>query len=138
MTIERTFEELLKFVQELEEEESRAVREGLDEESLAIFDLLKKPDLDKADIQRIKTVSKELLRTLKAEKLRVDQWRDKEATRSAVHVAIRDFLYSDETGLPAGAYSDEDVTTTTKAVFEHVYRAYPTVPSPFYDDVAVA
>ncbi len=138
VTIERTFEELLKFVQELEEEESRAVREGLDEESLAVFDLLKKPDLDKAGIQRIKTVSKELLRTLKAEKLRVDQWRDKESTRSAVHVAIRDFLYSDETGLPAGAYSDEDVTTTTKAVFAHVYRAYPTVPSPFYDDVAVA
>ncbi len=94
--------------------------------------------LDKADIQRIKTVSKELLRTLKAERLRVDQSRDKEATRSAVHVAIRDFLYSDETGLPAGAYSDEDVTTTTEAVFAHVYRAYPTVPSPFYDDVAVA
>ena len=138
VTIERTFEELLKFVQELEDEESRAVREGLDEESLAIFDLLKKPDLDKADIQRIKTVSKELLRTLKAEKLRIDQWRDKEATRSAVHVTIRDFLYSDETDLPAGAYSDEDVTTTTEAVFAHVYRAYPTVPSPFYDDVAVA
>ena len=94
--------------------------------------------LDEADIQRIKTVSKELLRTLKAERLRVDQWRDKEATRSAVHVAIRDFLYSDKTGLPAGAYSDEDVTTTTEAVFAHVYRAYPTVPSPFYDDVAVA
>jgi len=138
VTIERTFEELLKFVRQLEDEESRAVREGLDEESLAIFDLLKKPDLDKADIQRIRTLSKELLRTLKGEKLRVDQWRDKEATRSAVHVAIRDFLYSDETGLPAGVYSDEDVTTTTEAVFAHVHRAYPTLPSPFYDDAAVA
>ena len=138
VTIERTFEELLKLVQELEEEESRALREGLDEESLAIFDLLKKPDLDKVDVQRIKTVAKELLRTLKAEKLRVDQWRDKEATRSAVHVAIRDFLYSDATGLPPGAYSDEDVTTTTETVFAHVYRTYPTLPSPFYDDVAAA
>ena len=49
VTIEQTFEELLRFVQELEEEENRAVREGLDEESLAIFDLLKKPDLDRAD-----------------------------------------------------------------------------------------
>ena len=138
VTIERTFEELLKFFEELEEEESRAVREGLDEESLAIFDLLKKPDLDKADIQRIKTVAKELLRTLKVEKLRVDQWREKEATQSAVKVAIHDFLYRDETGLPAGAYSDEDVTTTTEAVYAHVYRAYPTVPSPFYDDVTAA
>ena len=53
VTIEKTFEALLKFVQDLDEEESRAVREGLDEESLAIFDLLKKPELkpdgDKAD-----------------------------------------------------------------------------------------
>ena len=38
-----------------------------------------------------------------------DQWRDKEATRGAVHVTIRDFLWSDETGLPDGAYSDEEV-----------------------------
>ena len=138
VTIERTFEELLKFVQELEEEESRALREGLDEESLAIFDLLKKPDLGKADIQRLKKVAKELLRTLKAEKLRVDQWREKEATQSAVKVAIHDFLYSDETGLPAGTYSEADVSAMSDAVFAHVYRAYPAVPSPFYDDVTAA
>ena len=137
VTIERTFEELLKLVQELKEEESRAVREGLDEESLAIFDLLTKPDLGRADILRIKTVARELLQALKVEKLRVDQWREKEATRSAVQVAIHDFLYSDETGLPEGAYSDEDVTATSEAVFAHVFRAYPTVPSPVYGDRAV-
>ena len=138
VTIERTFEALLEFVQELEHEESRALREGLDEESLAIFDLLNKPDLGRTDIERIKRVAKDLLRTLKAEKLRVDQWRDKEATQSAVKVAIHDFLYSDETGLPAGAYSDDDVTATSEAVFAHVYRAYPTVPSPYYDRIAAA
>ena len=138
VTIEQTFEELLKFVQELEEEESRALREGLDEESLAVFDLLTRPDLDEADIARIKTVAQELLRTLKAEKLRVDQWREKEATRSAVHVAIRDFLYSDETGLPAGAYSDDDVMARSEDVFAHVFRAYPTLPSPVYGDQEAA
>ena len=100
--------------------------------------LLKKPDLGKADIERLKKVAKELLRTLKAEKLRVDQWREKEATQSAVKVAIHDFLYRDETGLPAGAYSHDDVTAMTEAVFAHVYRAYPAVPSPFYDDVTAA
>ncbi len=133
VTIEQTFEELLKFVQELEEEESRALREGLNEESLAVFDLLTKPDLDKADIARIKIVAQELLRTLKAEKLRVDQWREKEATRSALHVAIHDFLYSDDTGLPPGAYSDEEVMARSEDVFAHVFRAYPTLPSLLYD-----
>ena len=138
VTIERTFEELLKFVQELEKEESRALREGLDEESLAIFDLLKKPDLGRPEIERIKKIAVELLQTLKAEKLRVDQWREKEATQSAVKVAIHDFLYSDETGLPTGAYSDNEVTVRSEEIFRHVFRVYPTVPSPYYDSVAAA
>ena len=127
---------MLKFVQELEEEESRAVREGLDEESLAIFDLLKKPDLGRPEIERIKKIAVELLRALKAEKLRVDQWREKEATQSAVKVAIHDFLYSDETGLPTGAYSDDEVTVRSEEIFRHVFRAYPTLPSPYYETAA--
>ena len=39
-------------------------------------------------------------------------------------------------GLPADAYSEDDVTATSEAVFEHIYRAYPTVPSPYYASTA--
>lgn len=46
-------------------------------------------------------------------------------------VVIRDFLWSDKTGLPVDAYTEEEV-------FRHVYRAYPTVPSPYYEHSAVA
>ena len=138
VTIERTFEALLKLVEELDEEENRAVREGLDEESLAIFDLLRKPDLSGAEIRRIKQIAVGLLRTLKAEKLRVDQWRDKESTRDAVHVTIRDFLWSDETGLPADGYSDDEVAVISDNVFHHVFRAYPEVPSPYYESAEAA
>jgi len=52
--IEATFEALLKFVKGLDEEESRAMREGLDEETLAIYDLLIKTDLKPQEIQKIK------------------------------------------------------------------------------------
>ena len=135
MTIEQTFEALLKLVQELSDEESRAIREGLDEESLAIFDLLKKPDLKDTDTKRIKKVAVDLLKTLKAEKLRVDQWRDKETTRDAVRVTITDFLYSDDTGLPVDLYTEDDVTRKAKNVFRHVFPAYPAVPSPYYEAV---
>ncbi|MEX2500688.1 MAG: HsdR family type I site-specific deoxyribonuclease [Wenzhouxiangellaceae bacterium] len=131
-TIEKTFEALFTLVQELDEEASRAVREGLDEESLAIFDLLKKPDLSAAEIERIKKVAMSLLERLKAEKLRIDQWRDKEATRDAVHGAIHDFLYSEQTGLPVDHYTEEDVQARADEVFRHVYRAYPEVPSPIF------
>ena len=137
VTVERTFEALLRLVKELDDEERRAVREGLDEESLAVFDLLKKPALSTPDIRRIKAVAVELLKTLKAEKLRVDQWRDKEVSRDAVRVTIRDFLWDDATGLP-GSYTDGEVTARSDEVFRHVFRAYPTLPSPCYETAAAA
>jgi len=132
LTIERTFEELLRFVHALDEEEGRALRENLSEESLAVFDLLKKPNLRPSEIKRIKTVAVELLEILKTEKLRTDHWRDKEATRDAVRIAIRDFLWSDETGLPTDCYNELEVNEKAEEVFRHVYRAYPSLPSPYY------
>lgn len=136
LTIEKTFEALLKLVQEMDEEESRAIREGLDEESLAIFDLLKKADLSASDIKRIKKVAVELLETLKAEKLKIDHWRDKESTRDGMHIAICDFLWNEETGLPVDIYTEDEVNQKAEDVFQHIYRAYPTVPSPYYAEVS--
>ena len=136
VTIEKTFDELLQFMGEMDDEESRSAREGLDEESLAVFDLLKKPDLTGGDVKRIKAVAVKLLAALKAEKLRVNQWREKEATRDAVRLAIRNFLWDESTGLPQ-AYSENDIQTKTEAVFVHVFRAYPTVPSPYYSSMAM-
>ena len=131
-TIEQTFEALLRMVNELGEEEHRAVREGLDEESLAIFDLLKKSELSTAEIKRIKKVAMELLDKLKAEKLKIDHWCEKEAMRDAVRNTIRDFLWSDETGLPVGSYSEDEVDVRAEEVFRHIYRVYPRLPSPIY------
>lgn len=137
VTIERTFEALLKLVQELDEEENRAVREGLDEESLAIFDLLKKQDLNADDIKRIKRVATALLEAVKDRINGIEHWTDREASRDAVHVAIKDFLWSDETGLPVRSYEPDEVEALTGEVFRHVYRAYPTLPSPYYSNVTV-
>ena len=119
----------------MSDEEGRALREGLDEESLAVFDLLRKPDLGPGDIKRIKAVAVALLETLKAEKLRINHWCDKEATRDAVRLTIRDYLWSEKTGLPE-VYSELEVRERTEAVFVHVFRAYPTVPSPYYASMA--
>jgi len=131
VTIERTFEELLRFVGELDEEQSRAIREGLDPESLVLYDLLMKPALAPNEIAQIKKVAMELLSTLKEEKLKVDQWRDKEGTRDAVHSAIFDFLYSDKTGLPS-AYSEDEIKDRSDRIFQHVFYAYPVIPSPIF------
>ena len=136
VSIEKTFEDLLVFMDEMDDEESHAVREGLNEESLAVFDLLRKPNLTSGDIKRIKAVAVELLATLKAEKLQINHWRDKESTRDAVRLTIQDYLWNEQSGLPE-TYSEEDVRDRTEAVFAYVYRAYPTVPSPHYDGMAL-
>ncbi|MEA2086480.1 MAG: DUF3387 domain-containing protein, partial [Candidatus Caldatribacteriota bacterium] len=134
--IEETFEALLKFVQGLGEEESRAVREGLDEETLAIYDLLAKSDLKPKEIQKIKKVAKELLKTLKEKLKDLYRWQDREPTRDGVKVLIQNFLWDEKTGLPVEYYTQKDVYKKAEAVFYHVFRAYPTVPSPYYASAA--
>jgi type I restriction enzyme R subunit len=135
-TIEQTFEELMRLAQELDEEENRAVREGLNEESLAIYDLLLKDDLDKSDIDRIKDVSENLLATIKEQLRDMDHWREKETTRDAVRTTIRDFLWSDNTGLPVDSYTEDDVETKTEQVYGHIFRLYDSPDPSAYADAA--
>lgn len=135
VTIEKTFEALLRMIEEMSEEENRAVREGLDEESLALFDLLRKPSLSPKETDQIKAVAIELLSAVKLQIREIDAWADKESTRDAVLGSIRDFLWSDRTGLPESSYTEEDVVERADGVFRHVMRVYPSVPSPYYADV---
>ena len=130
-TIEQTFEDLMTFVQALDMEERRAISHGLDEETLAVFDLLMKENLNRAEIKRIEAIAVGLLATLKEEKLRVYQWRNKETTRDAVRVSIRDFLL-EEVGPSDTLYTEDEILQKANDVFFHVHRAYPTVPSPCY------
>ena len=132
VTIEQTFDALIKFYRDLDEEDNRHVREGLSKEELAVYDLLRKPELNKSEIQRIKEISGQLLTTLKTEKLQIENWREKESTRDAVSQTIEDFLWSDDTGLPVDSYTEEEVKETAEKVFRHVFKVYPVLPSPFY------
>lgn len=131
-TIEATFQQLTLLTQALSEEERRAVELGLDEESLAMFDLLRKPDLDKAGIEKLKKVSVGLLATLKGRLAEIADWQATESNRDAVRVTIHDYLYADATGLPVESYDETDVDSLSIEVFQHVWRAYPTLPSPIY------
>ncbi|HGE5313207.1 TPA: type I restriction enzyme endonuclease domain-containing protein, partial [Escherichia coli] len=132
VVIEKTFEALLKLNEELSHEEKRAIRECLDEESLVLFDLLSKPNLQPKEIAKIKQVATTLLATLKAERLKVANWQQKESTRDAVKQQIFDFLYDERTGLPVEQYEENEISDITERVFLHIYRAYPELPSPIY------
>ncbi len=62
-------------------------------------------------------------------------WQAQAAVRWA---KIKDFLWSDETGLPVDKYGEAEVQERAEEVYRHVYRAYPEIPSPLYATGAVA
>jgi type I restriction enzyme R subunit len=93
------------------------------EETLALFDLLSKPNLQKNEIDRIKKVAVELLVVLKRKKQEIDDWRAKEQTRDDMRAAIHDVLFNERTGLPE-SYDVDEIAAKTDAVFEHAYHAY--------------
>ena len=93
LNAEEFFQQLVAFAQSLNEEEQRGVGEQLNEEELALFDLLTKPqiELSDADRDKVKATARELLATLKAGKLVLD-WRKRQQARAEVRVTIEKVL----------------------------------------------
>jgi type I restriction enzyme R subunit len=119
LTIEKTFAALLVLVEELDNEQRRAVREGLTEETQALFDLLMKPNLKKADIKRLKAVAVGLYETLQAQIDEMQDFTATEQTRSDIKVVIRNYLWDDQRGLPE-SYGQPEVEAKADAVFAHM------------------
>jgi type I restriction enzyme R subunit len=123
-TIEATFEALMRLAGEMTKEEHRHAEEGLEnEQQLAVFDMLRKPDLTKADIKKIKTVSAELLGELRAYLESVQDAFAKQSTSDGFRQKIYDFLYDDRTGLPANTYTEDDIDLLTDELYQH-FRNY--------------
>lgn len=122
--IEKTFAELMDFMDILDTEDKRAMREGLDEDTLALFDLLEKPNLKPPEREKIKLVAKELLNKLKSEFLKIQGLWDKDATKADMRTFIKDFLYDDRTGLPATEYTVDDVNQKAEMVYTYLYQQY--------------
>jgi type I restriction enzyme R subunit len=118
--VEQFFNELVEFAKTLNEEERRSVAEGLNEEELTLFDILTKPDmkLTKAQEKEIKKVAKELIETLKREKLVLD-WRKKQQSRANVRICIENILDK----LPP-IYTRDIYSQKCDYIYQHVYDSY--------------
>jgi type I restriction enzyme R subunit len=120
LNVEQFYQQLVTFAQELNEEEKRHIAEELSEEELVMFDLLTKPEpkLTKKQDVEVKTVARELLDTLKKEKLVLD-WRKKQQSRAAVRLSIEQMLDR----LP-DLYTPELYRVKCEVVYQHVYDSY--------------
>lgn len=122
-TIAVTFENLMKLVSELDDEQKRYIAEGFDsDEELTIFDLLSRDsELSKEEIKQVKKLAQTMLVKIKARIHELDHWRDKEETQSIISVLIRDLLWAD---LP-DSYDDKAVADYRQQIFEYIYQTYP-------------
>ena len=119
-TIEKTFMDLMNLAQSMSVEQQRYVREGFSsDEELSIYDLLFSDNLSKADITKIKKMSIDLLQKIKERIAQMDHWTDKQETRAAVDVLIRNVLYEE---IPDSMFDRLEVYR--KAIYEHVYTHY--------------
>ena len=118
--IEEWFAKLTAFAQKLSAEDKRGIAEQLSEEELAIFDLLTKPriELTNAEEREVKKVAKELLGTLKQQKLVLD-WKKRQSTRADVRLTIETVL--DE--LPR-IYTPELYKEKCDTVYQHIFDSY--------------
>lgn len=117
------FENLIKLVNELDEEQKRYVKEGFNsDEELSIYDLLiSGQNLSKEEIKKVKKLAQDLLIKIKARIHELDHWRDKEETQSIISVLIRDLLWAD---LPE-SYDDNEIANYRQRIYEYVYNTYP-------------
>ena len=119
--VQKAFDDLNDFMKnDLTPEAERAMREGLNEETLAIFDLLKKPELTKDEEAKVKEVAKQTLAALKAEKLKIDRWRESIQVTAQVKTMIDYNLQ----WLPPESYPDEELDIKSLLVYQHIYANY--------------
>lgn len=91
---ENYYDELVNFAQSMKEETERHNKEGLTEDELEIFDLLKKDKLTKAEEQKVKLAAKSLIQRLREGQPKVlvqDWWKDTQ-TQKKVEDTIEEVL----------------------------------------------
>ncbi|ANI14303.1 DEAD/DEAH box helicase [Pseudomonas citronellolis] len=121
MNIEVFFKGLVDLTADLQVEDQRAIREHLSEEELALFDILTRPvpELAEKEKAQVKKVCKELLETLKAEKLVLD-WRKKDRARSDVRRTLEIVF---DRGLPE-SYDEGIYNEKCELAFHHIFTSY--------------
>lgn len=118
-TIEETFVSLVELVQSLDAEQKRAAEEGINEEELALFDLLQNGDLSKAERERVKQASRSLLASLKGLVGPLERWTEKAQTQAEVETFVLDNIFRD---LPTPPFTDKEKEEAASRVYQHIWR----------------
>lgn len=119
VTVEATFAQLVELAASLDAEQRRAAEEGLSEDELALFDLLLKDNISKANRERLKRASKTLLSSLRELLRPMQDWTQKTATQAEVKVFILDNLYR---SLPRPPFTEAETEVAAGRVYDYVWQ----------------
>jgi type I restriction enzyme R subunit len=88
------FDELVKFTKDLQKEAERHIAEGLSEEELELFDLIKKDKMTEEETQRVRLAARSLLHRLREEspKVLIQDWYKDGQSRTRVRSAVEAVL----------------------------------------------
>jgi len=91
---ENYYEDLMQFTEDLRAEDERHIREGLTQDELELFDLLKKDRMTQDETQKVKLAAKSLLHRLLQEypKVLVQDWYKNAQTKRVVRSAVEQVL----------------------------------------------
>ncbi|MBW2561772.1 MAG: type I restriction endonuclease subunit R, partial [Deltaproteobacteria bacterium] len=97
MTTENYFDELVKYTEGLKEEDERHTREGLTNDELELFDILKKDKMTQAEDIKVKNAAKHLLKRLIEEqpKVLVQDWYKDSQSQLRVRTAVEEVMDQD-------------------------------------------
>jgi type I restriction enzyme, R subunit len=119
VTVEQTFAALVALAQGLDQEQRRAVEEGLNDKELALFDLLQRENLSKADRERLKQASRSLLARLQQLLAPMRHWTRNAQTQAEVQSSILDWLF--ET-LPRPPFTEPETEGLANRIYEYVWQ----------------
>lgn len=110
------FDELMKFAKDMRDESERHAREGLTEDELELFDLIKKDEMTKAEEQKVRLAAKSLLNRLRNEPpiVLVQDWFKDGQSQKRVRSAVETVL---DANLPE-TYDRAVFTEKCNSVFE--------------------
>jgi type I restriction enzyme, R subunit len=119
VTVEATFAQLVALAVTLDAEQRRAAEEGLNEDELALFDLLFKDSISKKDRERLKQASQGLLSSLRRLLAPMPGWLQNATTQAEVRVFILDRLYE---SLPRPPFTDAETEDIASRVYDYVWQ----------------
>ena len=91
----------------------------MSEDEYALFCLLQKDNITKADREKVKLASRSLLEAVTKLIAQRERWTEKEQTQAEVEVLISDHVFFE---LPSPPFTDDEKQSMAKQVYQHVWQ----------------